>query len=189
MARLDVSSLGAYIREQRTNAELSIRELARVTGVSNPYLSQVERGIRQPSAQTLSRVADALRISAEQLYVRAGFLDRAAELSVKAALLEDQSLTDVQRADLVTRYEKYVAANTTAMAKKSTAKKSTAKKSTAKKAPAKKAPVAKAPAKRTPSPKPAAPKAAATTPRKTATTRAATPKTTTGNTRTERGRA
>jgi transcriptional regulator with XRE-family HTH domain len=184
MARLDVSSLGAYIREQRTNAELSIRELARVTGVSNPYLSQVERGIRQPSAQTLSRVADALRISAEQLYVRAGFLDRAAELSVKAALLEDQSLTDVQRADLVTRYEKYVAENSSA-----TAKNSTANKSSSKMALAKKAPESMAPAKRAPAPKPSAPKAATTAPRKTATAKTTTPKTTTGKTRTERGRA
>jgi transcriptional regulator with XRE-family HTH domain len=185
MARLDVSSLGAYIREQRTSAELSIRELARVTGVSNPYLSQVERGIRQPSAQTLSRVADALRISAEQLYVRAGFLDRAAELSVKTALLEDQHLTDAQRSDLVTRYEQYVAANTKASAKKSTAKKATVKKAPAKKAPAKAAPAKAAPAKGTPTQKRAASKVAA----KAATPKTPTSKTTTGTTRTERGRA
>jgi len=140
MARLDVGSLGSYIREQRTSAELSIRELARVAGVSNPYLSQVERGIRQPSAQTLSRVADALRISAEQLYVRAGFLERGHEHSVRAALAEDELLTDTQRRDLIDRYEAYIAANAARPNRKTTRpttkpsslpKKTTTKKTTA----------------------------------------------------------
>ncbi len=139
MARLDVSSLGSYIREQRTNAELSIRELARVAGVSNPYLSQVERGIRQPSAQTLSRVADALRISAEQLYVRAGFLDRNHEHSVKAAIMDDPYLTEVQREDLLSRYESYVGANGLATVKKPATKPAT----TSKRPPVKKTATAK----------------------------------------------
>lgn len=142
MARIDVSSLGSYIREQRTNAELSIRELARVTGVSNPYLSQIERGIRQPSAQTLSRVADALRISAEQLYVRAGFLDKPQGATVKGAIMDDPYLTDLQREELLSLYEKFIGGNglstlkaphkatKTAAAKKTTAKKTTATKTT-----------------------------------------------------------
>ena len=93
--------LGAYIREQRNTAQLSLRTLAQRAGISNPYLSQIERGLRRPSADILQRVADALRISAESLYVQAGILEErrggldehiraAAELteSQKRALLE-----------------------------------------------------------------------------------------------------
>src|ERR687898_235975 len=69
-----VESLGDYLREQRVAAELSLRQLAEQTGVSNPYLSQIERGLRRPSAQVLQQLAKALRISAEQLYVRAGIV-------------------------------------------------------------------------------------------------------------------
>ena len=71
MARIDVSGLGGYIREQRDQAQMSVRQLAAAAGVSNPYLSQVERGLRRPSAEILSRLAGALRISAETLYVQA----------------------------------------------------------------------------------------------------------------------
>lgn len=67
--------LGAFIREQRNTAQLSLRALAERAGISNPYLSQIERGLRRPSADILQRVADALRISAESLYVRAGILE------------------------------------------------------------------------------------------------------------------
>lgn len=71
MASLNVGNLGEYLREQRRNAQLSLRQLADAAGVSNPYLSQIERGLRKPSAEVLQQVAKALRISAETLYVRA----------------------------------------------------------------------------------------------------------------------
>lgn len=71
MATLNVGNLGEYLREQRRNAQLSLRQLADAAGVSNPYLSQIERGLRKPSAEVLQQVAKALRISAETLYVRA----------------------------------------------------------------------------------------------------------------------
>src|ERR687889_454880 len=75
MASLNVGNLGEYLREQRRTAQLSLRQLAEAAGVSNPYLSQIERGLRKPSAEVLQQVAKALRISAETLYVRAGILD------------------------------------------------------------------------------------------------------------------
>jgi transcriptional regulator with XRE-family HTH domain len=84
-----LAQLGAYIREQRESAQYSLRQLASVSGVSNPYLSQIERGLRKPSADVLQQLAKALRISAETLYVRAGLLDgeqgAAAEESEKDA--------------------------------------------------------------------------------------------------------
>ena len=67
--------LGVFIREQRRIAELSVRRLAELAGVSNPYLSQIERGLRKPSAEILQQIAKALEISSETLYVRAGILD------------------------------------------------------------------------------------------------------------------
>jgi len=70
-----LAQLGAYIREQRENAQYSLRQLSSVSGVSNPYLSQIERGLRKPSADVLQQLAKALQISAETLYVRAGLLD------------------------------------------------------------------------------------------------------------------
>ena len=75
MASLNVGNLGEYLREQRRNAQLSLRQLADAAGVSNPYLSQIERGLRKPSADILQQLAKALRISAETLYVQAGILD------------------------------------------------------------------------------------------------------------------
>jgi transcriptional regulator with XRE-family HTH domain len=70
-----LAQLGAYIREQRESAQYSLRQLASVSGVSNPYLSQIERGLRKPSADVLQQLAKALQISAETLYIRAGLLD------------------------------------------------------------------------------------------------------------------
>ena len=85
MALRDV---GDYIREQRHAAQVSLRQLAKAAGVSNPYLSQIERGLRKPSAEILQQIAKALRISAEQLYVRAGILDeRVGDDTVTAAVL------------------------------------------------------------------------------------------------------
>lgn len=74
-----VAQLGAYIREQRENAQYSLRQLAQAAGVSNPYLSQIERGLRKPSAEILQQLAKALKISAETLYVQAGLLDGSPE--------------------------------------------------------------------------------------------------------------
>ena len=76
MSTSRVASLGEYLREQRNAAELSLRQLAEQAGVSNPYLSQVERGLRKPSAEVLNKIATALQISSEHLYIRAGLLDK-----------------------------------------------------------------------------------------------------------------
>ncbi len=108
MSRIDVGTLGEYIREQRKLAEMSLRQLAANAEVSNPYLSQIERGMRKPSAEILSQIAKGLRISAETLYVRAGILeDVRGDGTVTAALLADQSLTDRQRQVLQEIYEAF----------------------------------------------------------------------------------
>src|SRR5215203_6441724 len=90
------NQLGDYLREQRVAAELSLRQLAEQTGVSNPYLSQIERGLRRPSAEVLQQLAKALRISAEQLYLRAGIVspDGGVGGSVELAVLGDPALTE-----------------------------------------------------------------------------------------------
>lgn len=76
MSRIpDLHDLGGYLREQRESAQLSLRQAAKAAGISNPYLSQIERGLRRPSAEILQQIAKGLRISAEQLYVRAGILE------------------------------------------------------------------------------------------------------------------
>src|SRR6478735_7004190 len=75
MSKLPLPDLGAYLREQRENAQLSLRQLADAAGVSNPYLSQIERGLKRPSAEILQQIAKGLQVSAESLYVRAGILD------------------------------------------------------------------------------------------------------------------
>ena len=92
-----VGDLGAYLREQRENARLSVRQLASIAGVSNPYLSQVERGLRRPSAEVLQQIAKGLRISAEALYVRAGILDENARGTLEAAIDADEGLTPRQK--------------------------------------------------------------------------------------------
>jgi len=96
--------VGKFIREQRENARLSLRKLAQAAGVSNPYLSQIERGIRKPSAKVLQGIAKGLRISAEQLYVRAGMLDDREEHDVVAAILADPAITEKQKQALVQVY-------------------------------------------------------------------------------------
>ncbi len=107
-------SLGDYLREQRLANRLSLRQLADATGVSNPYLSQIERGLRRPSAEVLQSLARALRISAETLYVRAGFLEPDSEArSVEVAILADPGLTDRQKQSLIDVYESFRAANPT----------------------------------------------------------------------------
>lgn len=113
MARIDVSSLGDYIREQRDQAQMSVRQLAAAAGVSNPYLSQVERGLRRPSAEILSRLAGALRISAESLYVQAGILSEAdaPARDLAAAITHDTTLTEAQRRTLLEIYRAFQAEN------------------------------------------------------------------------------
>ncbi|CAL9300022.1 MULTISPECIES: helix-turn-helix transcriptional regulator [unclassified Streptomyces] len=109
MASLNVGNLGEYLREQRRTAQLSLRQLAEAAGVSNPYLSQIERGLRKPSAEVLQQVAKALRISAETLYVRAGILDERdrEELETRAAILADPSINERQKQVLLQIYDSF----------------------------------------------------------------------------------
>jgi transcriptional regulator with XRE-family HTH domain len=103
-----LSDLGTFIKDQRELARLSVRRLADMAGVSNPYLSQIERGLRRPSADILRQIAQALRISAETLYVRAGILDERdgdADLGVPDAIRRDRHLTDDQKRALLAVYE------------------------------------------------------------------------------------
>lgn len=107
MATLKVASLGDYIREQRESAQVSLRQLAKAAGVSNPYLSQVERGLKKPSAEILAQIAKGLRISAETLYVRAGLLDERLSGDVVAAVLADTSIGDRHKRVLLDVYESF----------------------------------------------------------------------------------
>ena len=101
-------SIGDYIREQREQARISMRQLAQQAGVSNPYLSQIERGLRKPSADILQQIAKGLRISAEALYVQAGILeDRPADTGVRSALLTDPELSERQKQVLIEIYESF----------------------------------------------------------------------------------
>ena len=104
-----VGTLGDYLREQRTGAQLSLRQLAEQAGVSNPYLSQIERGLRRPSAEVLQQLAKALRISAETLYVRAGILDPddGEVRSVELAILGDPVLSERQKQSLLDVYQSF----------------------------------------------------------------------------------
>jgi transcriptional regulator with XRE-family HTH domain len=103
-----LGDVGRYIREQRRQAELSLRKLASQAGVSNPYLSQIERGLRQPSARILKDIAKALRISAETLYVRAGILDEGNEpTDLEVRILQDPHLTERQKQVLIDVYRSF----------------------------------------------------------------------------------
>ena len=104
----NMNSIGDYIRQQREQAKISLRQLADQAGVSNPYLSQIERGLRKPSAEILQQITKGLRISAEALYVQAGILeDRPGDSGVRAALLTDPTLTERQKQVLVEIYESF----------------------------------------------------------------------------------
>lgn len=111
---ISVHDLGEYLREQRQSAQLSLRQLSEVAGISNPYISQIERGLKKPSAEILQALAKALRISAESLYVRAGILDErtddggARPVDVTDAVLADPKLNDRQRAVLLDVYVSFV---------------------------------------------------------------------------------
>lgn len=102
-------SLGEFLKEQRRGAQMTLRQLAEQTGVSNPYLSQIERGLRKPSAEVLQQLAKGLRISAETLYIRAGILDPDDnhERAVELAVLADTALTERQKRVLLDVYESF----------------------------------------------------------------------------------
>ena len=109
-----LAELGQFIRAQRELAHMSVRRLADIAGVSNPYLSQIERGLRRPSAEILQQLAKALRISVEALYVRAGFLpDHADRPTVREAVANDPALTPEQKQALLTVYDSYVTSTET----------------------------------------------------------------------------
>ena len=108
MAGSKVGDVGEYIREQRRAAQVSLRQLARLAGVSNPYLSQIERGLRKPSAEILQQIAKGLRISAEVLYVQAGILEeREADTDAQAAIRADLILTERQKQVLLDIYASF----------------------------------------------------------------------------------
>ena len=107
-AKRSSAAIGEFIREQREQAEVSVRQLARLAGVSNPYLSQIERGLRKPSADILQQIAKGLRISAEQLYVRAGILEsRVGNPELVAAILADDGLAERQKQVLIDIYTSF----------------------------------------------------------------------------------
>jgi len=133
------ADVGEFIKEQRQGAKLSLRRLAEEAGVSNPYLSQIERGLRKPSAEILQQLAKALRISAEQLYVQAGLLeDRGTSQAVEAAIVSDDTISERQKRVLLDIYASFHAENEAASAaaapeaKPAVARKSPTKKTTAK---------------------------------------------------------
>jgi transcriptional regulator with XRE-family HTH domain len=99
--------LGEFIREQRASSRLSLRRLSELAGISNPYLSQIERGLRKPSAEILQQIARALRISAETLYIRAGILEEREGTDLVDHILRDQSLTEDQKQTLIKVYQSF----------------------------------------------------------------------------------
>lgn len=105
--------IGEYIKLQRNNAKISLRQLSKLAGVSNPYLSQIERGLRKPSAEILQQIAKGLRISAEALYVQAGILDLPQGGAVVDAVRADTVLTERQKQVLLDIYESFRRENAT----------------------------------------------------------------------------
>ena len=105
------SDIGSFIRDLRENAQVSVRQLAQRSGVSNPYLSQVERGLRKPSADVLSQIAKALRVSAEVLYVRAGILEPSDKSQVRDAIITDTAITERQKQVLLEIYASFAQQN------------------------------------------------------------------------------
>jgi transcriptional regulator with XRE-family HTH domain len=106
-AAAGIRHLGDYIRDQRARSDISLRQLAKLAGVSNPYLSQIERGLRKPSAEILQQIAKGLRISAEALYIQAGFLEQRATGAVVDAILSDEALTERQKQVLLEVYQSF----------------------------------------------------------------------------------
>jgi len=167
MATLKVTSLGDYIREQRESAQVSLRQLAKSAGVSNPYLSQIERGLKKPSAEILQQIAKGLRISAETLYVRAGILDEEhGGGDVTAAVLADSGIGERHKRVLLDIYESFRAEHAAATVATSAAEKRAVRKAAGS---APKAAAAKRSTATKPAPKPATTKPTAR--RGTATTK------------------
>lgn len=113
--RMKLSELGSFIRDQRKAARLSLRKLSDQAGISNPYLSQIERGLRKPSAEILQAIAKALQISSETLYVRAGILEDQPQHDVVTAIHQDPLLTDAQKQSLIDTYRNYLQLSAEAM--------------------------------------------------------------------------
>jgi transcriptional regulator with XRE-family HTH domain len=107
-SRMKLGELGAFIREQRRASRLSLRKLSDLAGISNPYLSQIERGLRKPSAEILQAIAKALRISAETLYVQAGILDDEREHDLVTEILKDNSINERQKQVLIDIYRSFI---------------------------------------------------------------------------------
>ncbi|PHV68920.1 transcriptional regulator [Williamsia muralis] len=103
--------IGSFIRSQRIAAEVSLRQLAERAGVSNPYLSQIERGLRKPSADVLAQIAKGLRVSAEVLYVRAGILEERPASPMRDALMADTAISERQKQVLLEIYESFCKEN------------------------------------------------------------------------------
>ena len=108
----DLPDVGGFIRDLRRNAKISLRQLAEQAGVSNPYLSQIERGLRKPSAEVLQQLASALRVSTPAMYLRAGLLDDKEGHGVLAAIAVDADLTMAQKQSLSQIYETFRRENT-----------------------------------------------------------------------------
>ncbi|MEB3051341.1 helix-turn-helix domain-containing protein [Mycolicibacter sp. MYC123] len=105
------ADIGSFIRAQREAAQVSMRQLADKAGVSNPYLSQIERGLRKPSADVLNQIAKALRVSAEVLYVRAGILEPGEKSEVRDAVISDMAITERQKQVLLDIYNSFIQQN------------------------------------------------------------------------------
>jgi transcriptional regulator with XRE-family HTH domain len=103
--------IGTFIRTQREAAQVSVRQLAEKAGVSNPYLSQIERGLRKPSADVLNQIAKALRVSAEVLYIRAGILEPGDPNEVRDAIITDTAITERQKQVLLEIYTSFCQQN------------------------------------------------------------------------------
>ncbi|MDQ2638277.1 MAG: helix-turn-helix domain-containing protein [Actinomycetota bacterium] len=103
--------IGSFIRTQREAAQVSVRQLAEKAGVSNPYLSQIERGLRKPSADVLNQIAKALRVSAEVLYIRAGILEPSEAGEVRDAIITDSAITERQKQVLLDIYTSFCQQN------------------------------------------------------------------------------
>ena len=166
-----LGDVGAYLREQREAARLSLRQLATAAGVSNPYLSQIERGLRKPSAEVLQQIAKGLQISAEALFLRAGILEESEGLEVEVAVQSDTRLTPRQKRVLLDIYATFLAENDRAPQAEAPRTPAPAEKAVARKAAKKVAEAGKAPAKKAPAGTAATKKAAGTATRRTTTTR------------------
>ena len=110
-AQTAAQDIGSFIRSQREAAQVSVRQLAEKAGVSNPYLSQIERGLRKPSADVLQQIAKALRVSAEVLYVRAGILELSETSEVRDAIITDTAITERQKQVLLDIYTSFCQQN------------------------------------------------------------------------------